>query len=169
MTVRRQSVEFLLLPLNVPASLPSTIHQEKTMSKGPKPRPMIERFVEKIEVDESGCWLWTGSLNNMGYPRLSGRDRKQPTYAHRFSYEFFIGPIPDGLVVDHTCSVPRCVCPDHLDAVTQQINLYRGHVRRGTARAFRPHGTIARYAAGCICADCRAANAKAQKDRRVTL
>jgi hypothetical protein len=82
-------------------------------------------------VDQSGDhWLWTGSLlvnrdfpNEAGYGRLriGGRGAKQ-ILAHRWSYEAAHGPIPDGLVIDHTCRVRNCVRPDHLRAVTPAVN-----------------------------------------------
>jgi hypothetical protein len=126
--------------------------------------PLIERFTNRIEVTQT-CWFWTGSLNDLGYPKLS-MSHNTSVYAHRVSHELFKGPIPDGLVIDHLCCVPACVNPDHLEAVTQQENLRRGHERRGTARAFKAHGTRERYTGGCICDDCRAANATHQRERR---
>lgn len=49
--------------------------------------------------------------------------------AHRFSYELHKGPIPAGLVLDHTCSTPACVNPDHLEPVTGSENARRSHQR----------------------------------------
>jgi len=45
---------------------------------------------------------------------------------HRFAYEALRGPIPDGLQIDHLCRVPRCVNPDHLEAVDNRTNTLRG-------------------------------------------
>lgn len=127
------------------------------MAKGPKARPMLERWVEFVEVTPT-CWLWTGSTNNMGYGRLYSVDRDDSVYAHRFAYEVFVGPIPANLVLDHLCSVRRCVCPDHLEPVTQRENNIRAHRTNGTYKA-DTHGETACYRAGCRCAECRAANA----------
>lgn len=75
-------------------------------------------------VPESGCWLWDGSCNPKGYGRLM---RKRKTYmAHRVSYEVFVGPIPDGLQLDHLCRVHCCVNPNHLEPVTGRENIIRG-------------------------------------------
>jgi HNH endonuclease len=46
--------------------------------------------------------------------------------AHRVVYETLVGPIPDGLVIDHLCRNPRCVRPDHMEPVTNQVNVLRG-------------------------------------------
>lgn len=79
--------------------------------------------------DESGCWLWQGSLNPDGYGvlYLGSRTTKdlRKCRAHRVVYELYRGPIPDGLVLDHLCLIRRCVNPDHLEAVTQRENLLR--------------------------------------------
>lgn len=69
---------------------------------------------------EGGCWIWQRSTTRNGYPRIrvGGRTR----LAHRVAYETFIGPIPDGLHIDHTCFQSLCVNPAHLEAVTQAEN-----------------------------------------------
>lgn len=79
-----------------------------------------ERFVKTI-----GCWLWTGSMNGYGYGRM-WVNGKQPQ-AHRLVYEAYVGPIPDGLVIDHLCRVTRCVNPAHLEPVTTRENFDRGY------------------------------------------
>jgi hypothetical protein len=56
------------------------------------------------------------------------------TYAHRVSYEWARGPIPDGLEIDHLCQVPLCVNPDHLEVVTRAVNAKRvGERKRACA------------------------------------
>jgi hypothetical protein len=74
------------------------------------------------------CWLWTGPVLQNGYGRLCVRS--QPHYAHRISHEMLIGPIPDGLEIDHLCRVRNCVNPDHLEAVTHAENLRRAQPYR---------------------------------------
>ena len=71
------------------------------------------------------CWLWTGAMYPSGYGQFRPcRERTRGFgLAHRWSYELFIGPIPEGLVVRHTCDVKRCVNPAHLEIGTQAQNI----------------------------------------------
>lgn len=80
-----------------------------------------------IPEPNTGCWLWLGNLDRDGYGRINMRDPyKRWRPAHRIAYESFVGPIPQGLQIDHLCRVPSCVNPEHLDAVTQRVNILRG-------------------------------------------
>lgn len=92
------------------------------------PRTVDERFNQLWETSDSGCWEWTGTKISNGYAEFSvdGQD----VYGHRWSYERFVGPIPDGLVIDHLCNNPGCVNPEHLEPVTNGENVRRGHRRR---------------------------------------
>jgi hypothetical protein len=83
-----------------------------------------ERFAKKVEVADSGCWLWTASTNEGGYGHF-WRGPDDWMVAHRFSYEHFVGPIPEGLDLDHLCRVRHCVNPEHLEPVTRRENLRR--------------------------------------------
>jgi hypothetical protein len=86
-------------------------------------------------VDKTGeCWLWTGSLHNLGYPNRFLVDGER-IYPHRYSYELVHGPIPDGLTIDHLCRVRHCVNPEHLEAVTHRENLRRSPVQVTTVNA----------------------------------
>lgn len=83
--------------------------------------PRETRFWANVDKDAGApCWLWTGSLNSDGYGRFNGK------LAHRRTYLEVVGPIPDGLVLDHLCRVRNCVNPDHLEPVTQRENMRRG-------------------------------------------
>lgn len=82
------------------------------------------RFWAKVDKTET-CWLWTAAIRRRsGYGVFSHQARTM--LAHRFAYELLVGPIPDGLVIDHLCRVRHCVNPDHLEPVTQRENLRRG-------------------------------------------
>lgn len=84
-----------------------------------------ERFDEQyIPEPNSGCWLWIGVHDGRGYGHI--RHNGRTTRAHRFSYERYKGPIPEGMYIDHLCKVPLCVNPDHLEAVSPKENTMRG-------------------------------------------
>ena len=85
----------------------------------------FERFIIKIDFTAE-CWLWTGEINDGGYGVFVPMGRKPYARAHRCSYELFVGPIPEGLQLDHLCRVRHCVRPEHLEAVHQYVNILRG-------------------------------------------
>lgn len=96
----------------------------------------MERFWSK--VDASGdCWEWTAGVNNRGYGYFHVAVGQSPVGAHRFAYEQLVGPIPDGLVIDHLCRNPPCVNPDHLEPVRFRENLMRGGVGVKNRRGLR--------------------------------
>ena len=88
------------------------------------------KFWERAMVAPDGCWLWTGSITKSGYGMVPWKtaypDSKR---AHRAAYQALIGPVPDGLVLDHLCRVRHCVNPSHLEAVTIRENTLRGEGR----------------------------------------
>jgi hypothetical protein len=75
------------------------------------------------------CWEWEGGTDPGGYGESSrlvdGRVVRFKT--HRRAYELLVGPIPEGLVIDHLCRNRRCMNPRHLEPVTHQINILRGY------------------------------------------
>ncbi len=85
--------------------------------------PVDVRFWAKVNKTET-CWLWVGAVTDNGYGNF--RKKRKSIPAHRVSYELLIGPIPDGLELDHLCRVRNCVNPEHLEPVTRQENVKRG-------------------------------------------
>lgn len=84
-----------------------------------------QRFWEKVDrrgPDE--CWLWTGAITGRGYGNFLFKPGNRQ--AHRVAYELLVGPIPEGLVLDHLCRVRACVNPAHVEPVTQRENTLRG-------------------------------------------
>ena len=69
------------------------------------------------------CWYWDGYQKEGGYGYMLANRRLR--LVHRLAYEEMIGPIPEGLQIDHICRTRNCVNPDHLEAVTQQENIRR--------------------------------------------
>ena len=99
-----------------------------------------KRFMDKVNVnDETGCWEWTASTSGGGYGMFQIQGSQ--FMAHRVSYELNVGPIPEGLTLDHLCHNPdecknenhndcphrACVNPEHLEPVTMRENNMRAY------------------------------------------
>ncbi|QBP31703.1 HNH endonuclease [Mycobacterium phage Piper2020] len=150
-------------------------------------RPASERWRDRYIVDQdTGCWAWTGRLWR-GYGTIS--DRGVDIGAHRFVYEELIGPIPEGMTLDHlchgrdpncagggTCPHRKCVNPAHLEPVPHAVNVARGqsptarhsrqtHCIRG--HAFTPENTYIRNARGHrACRECTRVAQRAYQRRK---
>jgi len=83
---------------------------------------MIERF--ELKVDKSNdCWQWVASTDRSGYGLFWHESRMK--YAHRVYWELTVGPIPNGMELDHLCMNKGCVNPAHLEPVSHAINVRR--------------------------------------------
>jgi hypothetical protein len=103
-----------------------------------------DRLLARVRYD-GDCWVWTGSKNarsGYGVIKVGGRSGKL-LYVHRVSYETFIGPIPEGLHIDHVqergCRFRLCINPAHLEAVTQAENNRRMDFDRGAVNRSKTH------------------------------
>ena len=93
-------------------------------------------------ITESGCWEWTGYIERHGYGRWCGKvqGRMQRIYVHRLAWETLRGPIPEGLQIDHLCRNRLCFNPEHLEPVTQSVNVRRSlEFRDGVAHCRNGH------------------------------
>lgn len=102
-------------------------------------RAEIARFNRLAKPQPNGCWTWTGTDGTRdGYGKFRPSPGKPAYMAHRWAYEAFTGPIPDGMQIDHRCHTDdsacpggpgcphrRCVNPAHLEAVTASENTTR--------------------------------------------
>jgi hypothetical protein len=87
---------------------------ERTVDMGKrKPRIIVD------EDDLDACWEWQGATAN-GYPQLTVNYRH--VRVHRLSFETWVGPIPAGIQIDHTCHTPTCCNPRHLRLATCKQN-----------------------------------------------
>lgn len=140
------------------------------------PRPVMERFLSGVDTASNGCRLWTGTVNpRTGYGMISigGKDY----YTHRLAYTLFVGPIPDGMVIDHTCHNRdasckrgdqclhrRCTNPEHLEPVPHRTNLIRSHLAPAGTNSRKTHckegheftaeNTITKTSGGRACRAC---------------
>lgn len=81
------------------------------------------RFWERTSILPNGCMAWQGAKRK-GYGRYNNHGHNMT--AHIYAYEQSIGPIPEGLDLDHLCRNRSCVNPAHLEPVTRAVNLRRG-------------------------------------------
>ena len=100
-------------------SVPRAIPQRQRSRRSP-----TERFnAIGWSTTDRGCWEWNGArLASGGYGSFRAHGRS--VRAHRFAYELFVGPIPDGAMVRHKCDNPPCVNPEHLEIGTHQQNMW---------------------------------------------
>lgn len=91
----------------------------------------LEDLKARCEVNEGGCWLWTGNTNPYGYGRTSINGKAFD--CHRAAWFLAYGPIPKGLYVCHTCDTPQCCNPKHLFIGSQSDNL-RDYYAKGRHR-----------------------------------
>jgi hypothetical protein len=83
------------------------------------------RFSTKVERRPNGCLEWTAASYPDGYGNFVYEGRSHP--AHRLAYIWFVGPLPEGLEIDHKCRNRACVEPTHLEPVTHLENVRRGN------------------------------------------
>lgn len=136
----------------------------------------LQRLMEKVAIDtETGCWNWTACITPAGYGQFWFEYRRN-NFAHRAAYILLVGPIPEGLVLDHLCRNRACCNPAHLEPVTQARNVNRGlaptivnrdlgicrngHTVTPQNRYFRPNDGHVE------CADCRREAGRRQVERR---
>lgn len=124
--------------------------------------------VDKRSANE--CWNWQHAMISGGYGQAR-HIRFSTNLAHRIAYELMIGPIPNGLHLDHLCRNRRCVNPAHLEPVTARENLLRGigwaaknarktHCPKG--HEYTPENTKTTCAGG---RSCKACAAKSRRER----
>lgn len=108
----------------------------------PRHKHYVLRFASLVDKkDLNSCWLWKGNRDEKGYGRFSFQDKDMR--AHRMAYTLAYGPIPEGLLIRHTCDNPPCVNPNHLLVGTDADNV-RDMMERGR------HASAAKYPSALI-------------------
>lgn len=95
-------------------------------------------FWTKVDRSPNGCWIWLGAHTD-GYGMWWSRELNRCVLAHRVAYELLVGPIPDGLQLDHLCRVRDCVNPEHLEVVTSRENTLRSPIAPAAVNARKTH------------------------------
>lgn len=134
--------------------------------------------------DPDACWPWPGSDDGQGYGQLKSNNKNYR--AHKYFYEHLVGPVPDGMVLDHTCHDPsvcglgntcphrKCCNPKHLNPTTNKRNILRGggEAARNAAKThctkgheFTPENTYSQRN-GKGCRTCRNASAREARARQ---
>lgn len=90
----------------------------------PKATP-LEHIRARVSVTSAGCWEWNGYRTADGYGKAT-LDGRRGELVHRWSYQRLVGPIADGLEIDHICGNRSCCNPAHLEPVTHAENVRRG-------------------------------------------
>jgi hypothetical protein len=94
-----------------------------------KSKGRLDRYVIEGRGYDTPCWIWQGTIDKAkgyGSIKIDGKMLK----VHRVMYEREVGPIPEGMELDHRCKVRACMNPAHLEPVTGIVNIRRGrHVK----------------------------------------
>jgi hypothetical protein len=111
---------------------------------GAKHGSLADRFNTRMQPSSDGCILWTGYISEKGYGTIYQHTPvRKMRKAHQVSYELSVGPIPEGMVVMHTCDNPPCVNPKHLRLGTQLENVEDMRIK-GRASKGPTHFRVAR-------------------------
>lgn len=139
------------------------------------PSELPTRMRNKIELRDTGylsdCWQWTGAVQSSGYGSI-GIGNRRTALVHRLTYTFAIGPIPNGMQIDHLCRNTLCCNPDHLEPVTNKVNSERSaratktHCVHGHPLA-APNLILKRHPSGHMMRNCRVCTWERQRRLRV--
>lgn len=115
-------------------------HRRRVLKHGEVTEPRQRRFWKNVDRrGDDECWRWLGHCQSNGYGNFSHHHKGATRLSHRIAYEYLIGPIPEGLVLDHLCHTRdpqcedrdacphrRCCNPAHLEPITRRENIARG-------------------------------------------
>jgi hypothetical protein len=144
------------------------------------PAHLRDRIRDSTSEEDRGhstpCWISKRAVTEAGYTRICWQRRWY--YTHRLAYELFVGPIPEGLQLDHLCRQRACCNPAHLEPVTSRENTLRGthpnaiasrlpHCRSG--HEFTPENTRLTRQGKRLCRECDRAARRVRYRNRVDM
>ena len=91
----------------------------------PRGSAVIERLMFRTALLANGCWEWRGAKNPKGYGNIRVDSYGPAKSTHRVAYTELVGPIPNGMEIDHLCRNRACINPQHLEAVDHATNVRR--------------------------------------------
>ena len=100
----------------------------------PRGSSVLDRLMFRTALLLNGCWEWRGARNTKGYGTIRVDSYGPAKSAHRVAYSEMVGPIEEGLEIDHLCKNRACINPDHLEAVTRTVNVQRVDQRKGVCK-----------------------------------
>ncbi len=133
----------------------------------------LGRWADRIVIQDA-CWVWTGATTSRGYGQvrlplpLAEQFGRSHMVTHRLAYELVVGPVPEGLELDHLCRNRACLLPSHLEPVDHRENVLRGvgptAVNAAKATCDLGHELTPRSDGGRRCKTCTAAR-RAERER----
>ena len=153
------------------------VHHSDPLGGGgyqPHEATIEDRFLSRLDhsLGILDCWIWGGAITKSGYGHMWAEGRE--IGAHRVAYSLVVGPIPDGLTIDHLCRVRSCVNPFHLEPVSSSENTRRGDVGKYIAarthcrlgHPYSPINTGGKSRLKRHCLECKRASGRATAARR---
>lgn len=110
----------------------------------------MKQLLRNVQVDPvSGCWLYIRWRKADGYAHIT-RNYKV-IYAHRYVYEQLIGPIPEGMTIDHVCHTMECPTPGKLCPHRRCCNPMHLQLATGKENTLRSQGPAAMNSIKQVC------------------
>lgn len=97
-----------------------------------------QQVLQSVSIGRPGqCWPWQRGKTTAGYGSVYHEGKHG--YAHRLMFEWFRGPIPKGMFIDHKCRNRKCCNPAHLRIATPRQNVLENNVGPVAANVLKTH------------------------------